>query len=128
MDQRQLIVLIFGDMTSIAILTLIGFGTHNEIGVAFLPRMITNFGALYLSWLATSLALRLFDGTIIKRPKELWRPLVAALFAGPLAAVIRGLALNTVVLPIFAIVLSATAGLGLLLWRGVLCSVMIRNK
>jgi hypothetical protein len=40
------------------------------------------------------------------------------LFAGPLAALLRGLILNASIIPVFAVVLSATSALGMLIWRG----------
>jgi hypothetical protein len=42
---------------------------------------------------------------------------LAMLFAGPLAVVLRGLILNAPIIPIFAVVLSATSALGLVIWR-----------
>ncbi|MGH9429260.1 MAG: hypothetical protein ACRD2L_23505, partial [Terriglobia bacterium] len=47
----------------------------------------------------------------------LWRPALAALFAAPLAAVLRGLMLNTPIIPIFAVVLGVTSTLGMVVWR-----------
>ena len=44
---------------------------------------------------------------------------VAMLFAGPLAVVLRGLILNAPIIPIFAVVLSATSALGMMIWRGI---------
>jgi hypothetical protein len=43
---------------------------------------------------------------------------VAMLFAGPLAVVLRGLILNAPIIPIFAVVLSVTSALGMMIWRG----------
>ena len=42
---------------------------------------------------------------------------LAMLFAGPLAVVLRGLILNAPIIPIFAVVLSATSALGMMIWR-----------
>jgi hypothetical protein len=39
------------------------------------------------------------------------------IFVGPLAAILRGLILNAPVIPIFAVVLSATSAFGMLVWR-----------
>jgi hypothetical protein len=44
---------------------------------------------------------------------------LAMIFAAPLAAVLRGFFLNAPILPIFALVLSATSALGMLVWRGI---------
>ena len=37
--QKKKIFLIAGDLLAIALVTAIGFATHGEAGVAFLPRM-----------------------------------------------------------------------------------------
>jgi len=44
---------------------------------------------------------------------------MAMLFAGPLAVVLRGLILNAPIIPIFAVVLSATSAVGMMIWRGI---------
>ena len=44
---------------------------------------------------------------------------LAMIFAGPFAAVVRGFLLNVPVIPIFAVVLSATSTFGMLVWRGI---------
>ena len=113
------ITLIIGDIFTIAIITLIGFATHGEAGASFLPRMAAAFFPLSLSWFLLALALGLFRQETISNPKQLWRPALTALFAAPLAAVLRGLILNAPVIPIFAIVLGATTALGMVIWRGV---------
>jgi ABC-type xylose transport system permease subunit len=41
------------------------------------------------------------------------------IFAAPLAAILRGLLINAPVIPIFAVVLSATSAFGMLIWRGI---------
>lgn len=40
------------------------------------------------------------------------------LLAAPLTAVLRAAMLNTVALPLFALILGASAALGMLIWRG----------
>jgi hypothetical protein len=116
----RLMLLLAGDAITIAILTVIGFATHNETGLGFLPRMATTYFPLVVSWFVAAWGLGLLDPTIPwahSTPGKAWQALLAALFAGPLAAVLRGLALGINVIPVFAIVLSVTTGLGMLIWR-----------
>jgi hypothetical protein len=54
---------------------------------------------------------------MISNPSQLWRPALTAIFAAPLAAVLRGFILNAPVIPIFAAVLAGTSALGMLVWR-----------
>jgi hypothetical protein len=112
-------ILILGDFVAIASITFIGFASHGEAGAAFLPRMGAAFFPLILSWFLLSPALGLFQEQTVLNPKQLWRPVLAMIFAAPFAAVLRGLILNAPVVPIFAVVLSATSAFGMLVWRGI---------
>lgn len=109
--------LILGDILAIAIVTLIGFATHGEAGVALVPRMLTTFAPLIIGWFLLAPFLGLFNPAITSDPRQLWRPALVMVFAGPLAVLLRAFLLNTVVIPIFGAVLSGFAGLGILLWR-----------
>lgn len=120
-------VLIFGDALSIAIITLIGFATHGEAGLSFLPRMVAIFFPLSISWFVLAPSLGLFQQDTISSPKQLWRPALAAFFAAPLAAVLRGFILNAPIIPIFAFVLAATSALGMVIWRLVWYGFARRN-
>jgi hypothetical protein len=111
-------LLIPGDILAIAIITFIGFATHGEAGLAFLPRIAATCFPLSISWFLLAPALGLFKQETTSDPTQLWRPALAALFVAPLAAVMRGLILNAPIIPVFAVVLSATSALGMLLWRG----------
>jgi hypothetical protein len=111
-------ILILGDILAIAIITLIGFATHGEAGLSFLPRMAALYFPLSISWFLLAPAMGLFQQQTISDPKQLWRPALSALFAAPLAAVLRGLILNAPIIPVFALVLGATTALGMAIWRG----------
>jgi hypothetical protein len=110
-------LLILGDLLAIGLITFIGFASHGEAGVSFLPRMAATFFPLSISWFLLAPALGLFQPEIASSLKQLWRPALTALFAAPLATVLRGLLLNAPIIPIFAVVLSATSIVGLLIWR-----------
>lgn len=112
-------LLIFGDILAIAIVTVIGFAAHGQAELSLLPRMLTTFGPVTLAWFLVAPFLGLFDPKITADPRQLWRPFWAMVFAGPLAALLRALLLNTVVIPIFAVVLTGSAGLGMVVWRAI---------
>jgi hypothetical protein len=109
--------LIPGDLLAIAIITLIGFATHGEAGLPFLPRMAAVFFPLAVTWFILATALRLFQQEVVSDPRQLWRPALTMIFAASLAAILRGLILNAPVIPIFGLVLSATSAFGMLVWR-----------
>ena len=111
-------ILILGDILAIALITLIGFATHGEAGVSFLSRMAAVYFPLSISWFILAPALGLFQPETAFKPRQLWRPVLTALFAAPLAAVLRGFILNAPIIPIFAVVLGVTSALGMLMWRG----------
>jgi hypothetical protein len=121
------IPLILGDILAILIVTFIGFATHGEADISFLPRMAAMFFPLVISWFLLSPFLGLFDQAVISDPRQLWRPVLGMIFAAPLAAVLRGLILNAPIIPIFALVLSASSAFGMLVWRGVYL-LLQRNK
>jgi len=110
--------LILGDILAIAIVTVIGFVTHNQADMSFLPRMLAAFIPLTFAWFLLAPWFGLFRSEIASNFKQLWRPILAMLFAAPLAALLRGLWLNTPIIPIFAVVLALTSALGMLIWRG----------
>jgi hypothetical protein len=112
-------ILVLGDILAIAVVTFIGFASHGESGAAFLPRMAAALFPLIISWFILAPALGLFQEPIALDLKQLWRPVLAMIFAAPFAAVLRGLILNAPIIPIFAVVLSATSAFGMLVWRGI---------
>ena len=110
--------LILGDAIAIGLITFIGFASHGEVGISFLPRMAAIYVPLSISWFLLAPALGLFQPQILTDPKQIWRPILAALFAAPLAAILRGLILNAPVIAAFAVVLGVTTALGMSIWRG----------
>jgi len=110
-------ILILGDILTILIITFIGFASHGEAELSFLPRMAAMFFPLVLSWFILAPFLGIFQSEITADRNQLWRPVLAMIFAGPPAIVIRGLILNEQISPIFAVVLSVTSAFGILIWR-----------
>ena len=108
-----------GDTLALLITTLIGFVTHGEGNLSFLPRFLAAFMPLVIAWFLLAPWLGLFQPETISNPKLLWRPVLAMIFAAPLAVVFRGLILNLPIVPIFAIVFGATSAFGMVLWRGI---------
>ena len=110
-------ILIAGDILALAIITFIGFATHGETDISFVPRMLTTFIPLLVSWFLIAPWLGLFDAQIISEPKQLWRPPLAMLLAAPMTAILRAMMLNSVALPLFTLILGGSAAIGMLVWR-----------
>jgi ABC-type xylose transport system permease subunit len=80
--------------------------------------MAAAFFPLVIAWFLLAPFLGLFEKETTSDPGQLWRPILAMIFAGPLAAVLRGFWLGAAIIPIFAVVLASTSACGMLLWRG----------
>ena len=111
------LILVIGDILAILITTLIGFATHEELKSEFLLRMMAAIVPLTIAWFLLAPWFGLFQPETTSQLKFIWRPVLAMLFAAPLAVVFRGLILNSAILPIFAIVFGATSALGMAVWR-----------
>jgi hypothetical protein len=112
-------ILIIGDTLALLITTIIGFVTHGEGNLSFLPRFLAAFMPLVIAWFLLAPWFGLFQPGITSNPKQLWRPVLAMIFAAPLAVIFRGLILNAPIIPIFAIVFGATSAFGMVIWRGI---------
>jgi len=106
-----------GDILALLITTIIGFVTHGEGELSFFPRFLAAFMPITITWLILAPWFGLFQPEITSNPKQLWRPVLAMIFAAPLAVVFRGLILNAAVLPVFAVVFGATSAFGVVIWR-----------
>lgn len=111
--------LIVGDLIALGMITIIGFASHGETEISFLPRMLTTFIPLVISWFLIAPWLGLFDGQITSNPKQLWRPPLAMLLAAPMASFLRAALLDSATLPLFTLILGGSAALGMFIWRGV---------
>lgn len=109
--------LIVGDAICIAVLTVIGFATHQEAELSFLPRMAAVFFPLSIAWFLLTGAFGLLTVEASSGRGQIWRAGIAALFAAPFATVLRGFLLNAPVIPIFAAILASTTALGMTIWR-----------
>jgi hypothetical protein len=118
--------LIAGDLFALFLTTAIGFITHGETELSFLPRFAALYFAFSVAWFLLAPWFGLFQVEITSNPRQLWRIVFAMVFAAPFAAVLRGLILNAAMLPIFVLVLAATSAIGMLLWRGLYFLLKIR--
>jgi len=120
-------ILIIGDILAVLITTLVGFATHNELKSEFILRMVAAVVPLTVAWFLLSPWFGLFQPEITFNPKQLWRPVLAMIFAAPLAVVFRGMILNSAILPLFAIVFGATSAFSMVIWRGIYCLFITKN-
>ena len=119
--------LIIGDILTLAIVTMIGFASHGTAGTAG-SRMLTTFIPLLAAWLLIAPHLKVYDHDVALDGCQLWRPFWAMVLAGPMAAWLRGLLLNSPILPLFVIILGGVSALAILAWRGLYWLLLTRMK
>jgi len=120
-------LLILGDSCALAVITLIGFANHNELLTFPFGRMLASFLPLLAGWFLIAPWLGLFKPEITSNPRQLWRPVLAMLLAAPLTGLLRAAMLNSVVVPLFVLILGLSAALGMLVWRS-LWWLLNRNR
>jgi hypothetical protein len=123
----QQFVLIAGDIITLAIVTLIGFASHGTADTAG-SRMLTTFIPLVVAWFLVAPFMQVYDTQNILDGRQLWRPLWAMILASPMAAWLRGLMLNSPILPVFVIILGGVSAVAILVWRGIFWLAATRKK
>jgi hypothetical protein len=121
------LILAAGDVLVLALVTVYGFASHDQLGTAG-ARMLTTFVPLLISWFLVSPHLQAFDLQRAAQARDLWRPFWAMVLAAPLAVFIRAVMLSTAINPIFVVIIGGVAALALLAWRTIFLFVVIRQK
>ena len=116
-----------GDTIAIALLTLIGFASHQELNASFLPRMAATFFPVAISWFVIAPWFGLFQDEYPSKIPQHWRIILAVFYASTMAAFLRGLILQSDIPPVFILALGGSAALGMLIWRGVY-SLFVRKR
>lgn len=119
-------VLVIGDALMLVVVTVVGFASHGTLFEAG-SRMLTTFIPLAFSWFLISPFLGVYRDYSRSDYRQLWRVLLAGTYASPLAAWLRGMLLDTPILPVFVFVLAAVSILGLMIWR-VVFILMYKRK
>jgi hypothetical protein len=109
--------LLIGDICMLALITITGFATHGEIEQVI--RMLTTFIPLCVAWFFIAPFFGLFLDEITRESSQLWRVIWAMIAVAPLATWLRGLWLNTPILPIFVLVILGISAPTMLIWRAV---------
>ena len=107
-------ILAAGDGIVFLAATFAGFLAHGEA-----PgwRMLTIFLPLCAAWAVMAPWLDVYQPRVYHRLGRVWQPALAVFLSAPLATLLRGLLLNTVIVPVFVVVLGASLALGMVVWR-----------
>jgi asparagine N-glycosylation enzyme membrane subunit Stt3 len=114
-------ILILGDATCLAFVTVLGFATHQEVEAIASTRFLATYLPLLAAWCAAAAGLAAFDLDRAADPRQLWRPAVAVVVATPIAAVLRSAWLGTPPVAVFIVVLAGVSLIGIGVWRGSYC-------
>jgi len=120
-------ILIIGDVLTIALVTVVGFATHDELGTAGW-RMLTTFIPVLIAWGLVAPFLGVYDFQRVAQARQLWRPFWAAVLAAPMAGWIRGVWFGEVILPVFVFVLGGVSALAILAWRTLFWIIFFRRR
>lgn len=106
-----------GDLIAWLILTLIGFASHGELQPTAWPRMLATFLPLIIAWFPLAYLLDLLRPPSSLSLSYLLKLSVTVVYTVSLAVLLRAAWLNSAAVPIFALVLSLTSILGMIVWR-----------
>lgn len=124
--RSQRLPLILGDLVALLVVTILGFYRHSELEPQSLSRMLATFVPFSLAWFLIAPWLGLFDPARAFDPRRAWVPALAAVFAAPLGAVLRGVWLSSPVLTIFVGVMAGVSAVVQSAWRLVYLLVVRR--
>ena len=125
---RRLGILITGDLVVMALVTILGFAAHGEVGSAG-ARMLSTYLPLIAAWAMVAPFLRVYDLGLASRVGDLWRPLYAAILMAPMAAFLRSVMLGFVlIMPIFVVVMAGVSALSILAWRTICWITFSRSQ
>lgn len=115
---KQRLILYAGDVIAVAVLTLIGFASHDELSLSYIPRMGATFFPVVIAWIGIAPWLELFDDDFASKPRPYWRITFAALYASTMAAFLRSLILGSGEISVgFLFGLGAASVVGMNVWR-----------
>ena len=122
----KLTLLLVGDLSILAVVTIVGFASHNELGAAGF-RMLTTLIPVSIAWFFLAPAFKLYDLDQMANYRHIWRILWAMCGVAPLAALLRSIWLQSLVVPIFVLILGGVTALALLIWRSIAWWFFLRN-
>ncbi|OGO27659.1 MAG: hypothetical protein A2W33_06350 [Chloroflexi bacterium RBG_16_52_11] len=126
-NKSRFTILLIGDILTLALVTVFGFATHDELGTAG-GRMLTTFIPLVLAWGLVAPSLGVYDLQKAAQARQLWRPFWAGVIMAPMAGWIRGVWLDQLILPVFVFVLGGVSSLAILTWRAVYWALFFRSR
>lgn len=126
-NQADHIILILGDIITLALVTIIGFASHGTADTGG-ARMLSTFVPLVVAWFLVAPFLQVYKIEYGLDGRQLWRPIWAMVIAAPMAAWLRGLMLSSPILPIFVVILGGVSVVAIFVWRALFWLVASRLR
>ncbi|NIM92865.1 MAG: DUF3054 family protein [Anaerolineales bacterium] len=121
---RSLWLVIIGDAVVYLLATILGFASHAGENSISLTRFLATLVPFTMAWFLISPWLGAYRLEKIVTPNQLWRPLLATLYAAPIGAFGRGLWLWSPILLLFVLIMAAVTAALMLLWRALLFLIL----
>jgi hypothetical protein len=111
-------LLLAGDVGVYILTTVSGFLSHGTLSIAAWDRMLATFLPFLAAWLALAPWLGLYRRDRFSNISGLGRAALAVFFSAPMGGMLRGLWLDSPVVPLFVLIVAGVALVLMLLWRG----------
>jgi hypothetical protein len=125
MKKPRIIWLLVGDMVTLGLVTIFGFASHGTLSTAG-ERILTTLLPVLVSWLLVAPFLGAYRLEWASDWRQLWRPFWAMVLAAPLAAWMRAVWLESVIMPVFVVVLGGISAIAILIWRLIYWVILTR--
>jgi len=106
-----------GDVLVYLVATVLGFATHEELVLAAWGRIVATLVSFILAWFLISPWIVGSGIPNDHRQARLWRPALAAIYAAPLGAWLRGLWIGAPIQYVFVAVMGAVTAALMIVWR-----------
>lgn len=107
--------------------TLVGFVSHDELTLAVWGRFLATFVSFAIAWFLISPWI-IRRGVVEDRGRvRVWRPALAAIYAAPLGAWLRGLWIGEPIQVIFVAVMGVVTAVLMAIWRAGVVSLINRT-
>jgi hypothetical protein len=111
-------LILSGDTVVYVITTCLGFLSHGTLSANAWDRMLATFVPFLAAWLALAPWMGVYQREGFATVAGLGRAVLAVVFSAPMGGMLRGLWLDSPILPLFVLVMAGVAAGLMLLWRG----------
>jgi hypothetical protein len=116
-----------GDIAVYLVATVLGFASHDELSLDAWSRLLATLVPFVLAWFLISPWIVGGMDPNERGPSLLWRPALAAIYAAPLGAWLRGLWIGAPIQVVFVAVMGAVTATLMVVWRAGMLSLIRRR-